>query len=254
LIEKPALADLGVTLTQSSRWQKLAALDDEEFEARKAKASREAVASVAQTRDERQAEKKERRQAREVDLGARIAALPNKRYGVIVADPEWKFKVWSTESGMDRAAENHFPTSELDKIKARDVPSISAPDCALGLWATVPMLPQALEVMAAWGFTYKSNHDWIKHRAGTGYWNRNMHEHFLIGVRGNVPAPAMGDQWPSVIEAPAGKHSAKPEIFLEMMEQYFPSLPKLEMNCRGLARPNWDAWGWESEQPAEAAE
>jgi N6-adenosine-specific RNA methylase IME4 len=58
---------------------------------------------------------------------------------------------------MDRAAENHYPTSSLAEIKALDVKSIVAADCVLFLWATVPMLPQALEVMKAWGFEYKSH-------------------------------------------------------------------------------------------------
>ena len=80
-------------------------------------------------------------------------------------------------------------------IAARDVPSIAADDCVLFLWATSPMLPQALEVMKAWGFAYVSGAVWVKDRIGTGYWFRNRHELLLVGTRGNVPAPAMGTQW-----------------------------------------------------------
>jgi hypothetical protein len=87
---------------------------------------------------------------REAQLGARQCALPQARYGVIYADPEWRFEPYSRETGMDRAADNHYPTSELCDIKDRDVASIAADDCVLFLWATMPMLPQALEVMAAW--------------------------------------------------------------------------------------------------------
>ena len=54
-------------------------------------------------------------------------------------------------------ADNHYPTSPLDEIKARDVASIAADDCVLFLWATAPMLPQAIEVLGAWGFAYKSS-------------------------------------------------------------------------------------------------
>ena len=199
-------------------------------------------------------EKKERREQREADLGARQNALPTKKSGVVYADCEWENKPWSLETGMDRAAANHYPTSSLEAIKARDVPSIAADDCVLFLWATVPMLPQALEVMAAWGFTYKSQLIWIKDRVGTGYWFRNQHELLLVGTRGDVPAPAMGDQWVSVIDAPVTEHSAKPEIFLEMIEEYFPNLPKIELNRRGPPRPGWSAWGYEAEQPMDAAE
>jgi ParB/RepB/Spo0J family partition protein len=190
--------------------------------------------------------KKVERREKERDLGKKQIALPNKRYGVIVADPEWKFKAWSEETGMDRAADNHYPTSATDMIAARDVQSIAADDCVLFLWATVPMLPDALRVMDAWGFQYKSHCMWSKDRAGTGYWFRNMHELLLVGTRGKVPAPAPGTQWASVIEAEVTGHSAKPEEFLRMIEQYFPTLPKIELNRRGAARLGWDAWGNEA--------
>jgi N6-adenosine-specific RNA methylase IME4 len=68
----------------------------------------------------------------------------------------------------------------------------------------------------------------------------------LIGTRGKIPCPAPGTQWRSVIEAPIGKHSEKPECFLEMIEAYYPNLPKIELNRRGPARPGWDAWGLEA--------
>jgi N6-adenosine-specific RNA methylase IME4 len=190
--------------------------------------------------------KKERRQEREAELGAKQTALPAAKFGVILADPEWRFKPWSRETGMDRAADNHYPTSELSDIAARDVASIAADDCVLFLWATAPMLPQAIDVMRAWGFAYKSHFVWAKDRLGTGYWNRNKHELLLIGTRGNVPAPALGTQFPSLIEAEVGAHSAKPEAFLEMIETFFPSLAKIELNRRGDARPGWSAWGNEA--------
>ena len=165
---------------------------------------------------------------------------------MILADPEWRFEVWSRDKGLDRAADTHYPTSDLAAIKARGVADIAAPDCVLFLWATAPMLPQALEVMAAWGFAYKSHLIWAKDRDGTGYWFRNRHELLLVGTRGDIPAPAMGTQFRSVIEAEVSEHSAKPEAFLEIVERYFPNLPKIELNRRGPARPGWDAWGNET--------
>jgi N6-adenosine-specific RNA methylase IME4 len=194
--------------------------------------------------------KKRHRDLRERDLGVKQAALPNKKYGVIYADPEWRFEVYSRDTGMDRSADNHYPTSATDAICARPVGDIAADDCVLFLWATVPMLPDALKVMAAWGFDYKSHCIWTKDRIGTGYWFRNSHELLLVGTRGNIPAPAMGTQWPSTIEGRVTKHSAKPERFYELIEQYFPNLPKIELNARN-ARPGWDAWGYEA--PTDAA-
>jgi N6-adenosine-specific RNA methylase IME4 len=200
-----------------------------------------------------QAAKTARRAEREHDLGAKQQALPQQKFGVVVADPEWRFEPWSRETGMDRAADNHYPTSCTEVIAARDVPSIAAEDCVLFLWATAPMLPQALLVMAAWGFHYKSHCAWIKTKPGTGYWFRNQHELLLLGVKGKIPAPAMGEQWPSVKAAANEEHSAKPELFLEMIEQYFPTLPKIELNRRGPAREGWSCWGLEAEQTTERA-
>jgi hypothetical protein len=202
----PTLADLGVTKTQSSRWQKLAALDEQTFEERASVAKRAAIHSLEATGAERAAEKRAERERREAELARRQLALPAKRYGVILADPEWRFEVWSRETGLDRSADNHYPTSALNEIKARDVASIAADDCVLFLWATAPMLPHALEVMGAWGFAYKTHSIWAKDRIGTGYWWRNKHELLLTGTRGAIPAPAFGTQADSLITAPVGEH------------------------------------------------
>jgi N6-adenosine-specific RNA methylase IME4 len=203
---------------------------------------------VASTED-----KKAKRAAREKVLAAVQTALPNKRYGVIYADPEWRFEVYSRDTGMDRAADNHYPTSATDAICARPVGDIAADDCVLFLWATVPMLPDALKVMAAWGFTYKSHCIWAKDKVGTGYWFRNSHELLLVGTKGNIPAPAMGTQWTSTIEGRVTRHSAKPERFYELIEEYFPSLPKIELNARHT-RKGWDAWGNEADVDQETGE
>ncbi len=213
---------------------------------------REFRRAVKDHRQVAQAEKKERRQEREAELAEKIAALPQKRFGVILADPEWRFETYSAETGMDRAADNHYPTSPLPVIKSRPVADIAADDCALMLWATVPMLPQALEVMAAWGFAYKSHAIWMKDRVGTGYWFRNQHEILLLGTRGKVPAPAMGDQFKSALAHAVGEHSAKPPFAHEIAEAYWPSLPKIELNAR-MRRPGWDAWGLEAPEQVHAA-
>ena len=231
----------------------LTRLDDEQFQANLKNGT---IRPDMERKDVAAAVKKTVRATRELILGEKIAALPQQKFGVVLADPEWRFEPYSRETGVDRAADNHYPTSETDVIMARDVPSIAADDCALFLWATVPMLQDAFAVINAWGFTYKSHVIWLKTDAniekpalGTGYWFRNCHELLLVGTKGNLPAPAMGDQEASVIAAPVGEHSAKPDIFLRLIEYYFPNLPKIELNRRGPARPGWKAWGNEAEEP-----
>jgi N6-adenosine-specific RNA methylase IME4 len=191
--------------------------------------------------------KKLRRQKREKDLAAATKAaseaIGKKLYGVILADPPWQFQPYSRETGMDRAADNHYPTMSTAEIAAMPIPA--GGDCILFLWATVPMLPDALKVMAGWGFVYKSCLFWKKDKAGTGYWTRNRVELLLIGTRGDIPAPAPGDQPPQLIEAPIGRHSEKPAIFAEYIEKFYPDVPKLEMFAR-TSRRGWDCWGNEA--------
>jgi N6-adenosine-specific RNA methylase IME4 len=112
------------------------------------------------------------------------------------------------------------------------------------------MLPQALEVMAAWGFSYVSNLCWIKDRPGTGYWVRNEHELLLVAKRGRVPAPAAGDQPGSVIHADVRRHSQKPDAVYLFIEAMFPHLPRIELHAR-TRRDGWHSWGLEA--PADEA-
>lgn len=253
------LADQGVDKDLAKAARAAAKTPEKQYDRETAEASALAqalavnnTAIIKAARAGRHKKRKAQRQDRELNLASKLRALPQKKYGVILADPEWKFETY-TPAGLDNSsADNYYPTSALTDIKARDVPSIAAADCVLFLWATVPMLPQALEVMAAWGFAYKSSAVWVKDRAGTGYWFRNQHEFLLVGTKGKVPAPAEGEQWSSVISAPVGKHSTKPEASLELVEHYFPTLPKIELNRRGPARKGWDAWG--NEAVTEAAE
>lgn len=213
---------------------------------------------VSEQHRARQDQKKAKREAREQQLGEKIAGsnseliaagAAGKRYGVIYADPEWRFEPYSRETGMDRAADNHYPTSPLDVIRSRPVNEIAAHDSVLFLWATRPMLPQALSVVEAWGFAYKSCTVWGKRRdgeqRGPGYIFTDESELLLYATRGQVPAPAPGTQWPSLIIAPVGRHSEKPHRFRELIESYFPTLPKIELNARERF-PGWDAFGAEA--------
>jgi N6-adenosine-specific RNA methylase IME4 len=192
--------------------------------------------------------KQARRAERERELGRKQLAMPTKRYGVVYADPPWRFQPYSDVTGMDRSAANHYPLMDLAEIAALPVPA--ADDAVLFLWATMPMLLQAGSVMGEWGFEYKTGFVWIKDRIGTGYWARNQHELLLIGTRGKVPAPAPGTQYSSVIEAAVGKHSAKPVVARKMIEVMFPTLPRIELFARERVE-GWDCWG--NEVPTKPA-
>jgi N6-adenosine-specific RNA methylase IME4 len=166
----------------------------------------------------------------------------DRRYAVLYVDPPWHFEVYNEESGSERAAGNHYPTMELAEICALPVAALAADTSALFLWTTAPHLQEAFQVLAAWGFEYKSNAVWVKDKLGLGYYVRNRHELLLIATRGNFPCPQPANRPSSVIEAPRRKHSRKPDEAYEMIERMYPDLPRIELFAR-QARPGWDAWG-----------
>lgn len=167
-------------------------------------------------------------------------------YPVYYLDPPWRFGVRSEVTGREKSAENHYPTMTTDEIVALLVDLIGgdAPG-VIFLWATNPMLLDALRVMEACGFTYVHHWIWDKEVAGTGYWGRDRHELLLIGRRGDVAAPLPGTQPETVHRERKGRHSAKPGFFAEQIERLYPGIAKLELFCRS-PRPGWDVWGFEA--------
>ena len=149
------LSDLGITKSQSSRVHALAAVPEKVFEEYIATAPEISLGGALKLTEV----KRTRRAAKERELAAKTKAaaskLGAKLYGVIYADPPWRFEPYSRDTGMDRAADNHYPTLTVSEIAALKVPT--ARDCVLFLWATAPMLPEALNVLGSWGFAYKTH-------------------------------------------------------------------------------------------------
>jgi N6-adenosine-specific RNA methylase IME4 len=236
------LADIvGTSLDEGSEIDALAGLPESEQRrlAQRAKAGEKVTA--------RHAMKLLRRKEREHELAAATVAasqaLGRKLYGLLYVDFPWKYDK-PPVGDVARANENHYPTLSLDEIKALRLPA--AANCVLFMWATIPLLDAAMEVLAVQGFKYKSAIVWVKDRQGTGYWVRGQVELLLIAHRGDIPAPAPGEQLPAVVEAPRGRHSEKPDIFADMIAKSFPNVPKLEMFAR-KRRPGWDPpWGNEA--------
>lgn len=200
--------------------------------------------------------KQQARANREVSLGLYQRQLPFIKAGLILEDYEWDDEVYSRETGMDRHASNHYPTS-TDAHSAEEIHRrrpieriIDKRGCVLAMWTTNQHLRIAMDLMALRGFEYKSNYAWGKDKISTGRWNRSKHELMLIGTVGSPPCPAPGTQWDSLQFAPKSEHSAKPDCFYEMLEEYFPTLVKIELNAR-RPRPGWLRWGNESKSEAQ---
>ena len=170
------------------------------------------------------------------------AAFP---YDIIMADPPWRFATRSPKGITVKGAGGQYSTLSLADICDLPVTGLAAPNCLLWLWATNPMLPQAFEVMAAWGFTFKTAGHWSKRTVnnrqafGTGYILRCAGEPFLIGTRGKVKTSRSVR---SVIEGPVREHSRKPDEAYDAAEALIPEARRLEMFSR-QRRIGWDAWG-----------
>jgi len=138
----------------------------------------------------------------------------------------------------------------VDEIKQLAVPA--ADNAVLFLWAVAALLPDALDVMKAWGFEYRSNIIWDKLSIELGVSARNEHEQLLIGRRGNHPPPKQHHRTSSIVHARRGRHSEKPKQFYELLEQMYPNASKLELFARGRPRTGWTAWGNQVEQEEAA--
>lgn len=169
--------------------------------------------------------------------------FPSGPFDIIYADPAWRFAS-NSDAKPGRNARRHYDCMTLGDIAAMPVLSIAARPAALFLWATVPMLPHALNVMDDWGFRYVSQMVWVKPSIGTGFWCRNRHELLLIGKHGQFPVGRPAPFPDSVIEAPKREHSRKPDQVHTLIEAAFPEARKIELFAR-TQRPGWTAWGSE---------
>ena len=202
-----------------------------------------------------------------------FAGLEKHGYGALLADPPWRFEVWSGTTAVQKrgskttykAAEVHYETMSMDEIVGLPVREVAAPDCALFMWVTWPTLLDGIRIMEGWGFLYKTcAFNWMKAHAGQielfhdeitplmkmGYWTRASSEICLLGTRGK-PKRLNADVRQGII-APVRQHSRKPDGIHERIERLVAG-PYLELFAR-QTRPGWTAWGNETEKFAVAAE
>jgi N6-adenosine-specific RNA methylase IME4 len=169
------------------------------------------------------------------------------KYSIIYADPPWQYKTWSAK-GTGRSAEQHYPVMTLDDIKQLPIQRLAADDCVLFMWSTYPTLPEALEVLKAWGFTYKTvAFTWVKRNKkspswfwGLGHWTRANGEICLLATKGNPQRISKAVH--SVIDSPIREHSRKPDEARERIVKLCGDLSRIELFARQKS-PGWDVWG-----------
>ncbi|MGI8840040.1 MAG: MT-A70 family methyltransferase [Caulobacteraceae bacterium] len=172
-----------------------------------------------------------------------------RRFATILADPPWRFQNRTGKMAPEHRRLSRYETMTLDDIRALPVEGVAAETAHLYLWTPNAMLPEALSVMEAWGFGYKSNLIWHKVRKdggsdgrGVGFYFRNVTEIILFGVRGkNARTRDAGRRQVNMIETRKREHSRKPDEQFELIEACSPG-PYLEMFARGERR-GWKVWG-----------
>jgi N6-adenosine-specific RNA methylase IME4/stage V sporulation protein SpoVS len=279
--EPPTLAEIGISKDQSARYQRVAAISLDTFEAiieahkaveepltsaslariaeglgalpegtRQLLVLRDEAALMLAARRLRGIRTAERRTERMHDLAVIAQANAElglgRRYPVIYADPPWRYEHAESES---RAIENQYPTMSHEELCELPVGDLATNDAIIFLWATAPKLAESLALLDAWGFNYRTCAVWDKQHIGMGYYFRVQHELLLIATRGEIPAPAPADRPPSVISSPRAAHSRKPAEFRDIIERFYPGLPRIELFCRE-APEGWDTWGNQSGGPA----
>lgn len=180
-----------------------------------------------------------------------------KKYRTLYADPPWA----ETGGGkIRRGADRHYPLMKTEDICKLEIDGYHAKwqaqdNAHLYLWVTNNFLEAGFQVIKAWNFEYKTMITWAKDRFGIGQYFRGQTEHCMFGVRGNIPYRTKEDgkraQGTTLIVAPRGEHSVKPEEMRQMIELVSPG-PYLEIFARRAA-PGWDIWGNEvsDESPVE---
>jgi N6-adenosine-specific RNA methylase IME4 len=242
------LASQGIDKHLADEARKLARLSDERFEqevadvrAHVACGQREILRAARDIRAQGQAQRRNARFARLIEISNQDSPLPTERkYPVLLIDAAWQFDF----GDGSRAIENHYPTMPLEDICALPVPDLATPDAIVFLWVPATLLLKGLRVLEAWGFAYAGHFVWVKDKWSTGQRIRFQHELLLIATRGNMPCPAPAQRPSSVIHAPRREHSRKPDEAYELIERMYPNLPRIELFARAR-RPGWDAWGIE---------
>jgi N6-adenosine-specific RNA methylase IME4 len=166
---------------------------------------------------------------------------PAAKYRVIYADPPWQYGDARTGTKESGGVVAQYDTMPIEAICAMDVRGISTPDAVLFLWATSPLIPEAIRVIDAWGFKYKASFVWDKERGFNGHYNDVQHEFLLIATRGSC-VPETKTLPKSVVRCTRDKHSKKPQAFRDIINDLYPTGPRVELFAREIAA-GWAVWG-----------
>lgn len=172
------------------------------------------------------------------------------KYRIIYADPPWSYQNGGVPQG---GVDKQYPTMQLSDIKALPIAEIADDPCVLMLWATFPQLQEALDVIKAWGFQYKTlGFSWLKTNKdgspffGIGYYAKSNQEVCLLATKGKAHSLVKSNSVSSFVSTERTKHSEKPQIVRDKIIELFGDIPRIELFARQKTE-GWDVWGNEVE-------
>jgi N6-adenosine-specific RNA methylase IME4 len=174
--------------------------------------------------------------------------VTENRYQIVYVDPPWDYQGQRQHAGEGKkdtgGAISHYDTMKLGELMALDLSVVADPEgCLLFMWSSSPHLPQALDLMMAWGFAWATvAFVWDKQKVNPGFYTMSQVELCLVGKKGKIPQPRGARNVRQFISEMRGDHSSKPIEVRERIEQMFPDQRKIELFARDTA-PGWDSWG-----------
>ena len=233
-----AVSDGKIDITNAAKIAQLAKVDQAQLNFDDIKAIQDASKAINKAKFE------SRRIERIQDIEAKRAN--NKplesslgTFSVIYADPPWDY--------MGELAVG-YPCMSTKEICDMPINNIATKDAVLFMWTSASLLGDALQVVKAWGFEFKTSAVWDKGAAGQGAYFRQQHEVLMICIRGNVPEVPYGARPASVLKFPRLEHSRKPLEMYQIIDGMYPELSKIELFCRGEPAQGWTGWGNECTQ------
>jgi N6-adenosine-specific RNA methylase IME4 len=170
------------------------------------------------------------------------------QFGTLLLDPPWRFTNRTGKMAPEHKRLHRYPTMSLKELAALPVGELALPKSHLYVWCPNALLAEGLQLLRAWGFTYKTNLVWLKVRKdggpdgrGVGFYFRNVTELLLFGVKGNLRTLKPGRRQVNLIRSRKQEHSRKPDEEYDIIEQCSPG-PYLELFAR-LKRSGWTQWG-----------
>ena len=175
--------------------------------------------------------------------------FPAKKYEIIYADPPWAYN--DKLGGLPKYGAMTYNTMTQDELAGLPIREITAKNCILFMWATMPKLQEALDTIKAWGFKYKTcAFCWVKQNpngggfyAGLGHWVQGNAELCLLATKGSPRRVSRCVK--QIVYSPRRRHSQKPDEVRDRIVELMGDLPRIELFARSTA-PGWDVWGNEA--------